>query len=373
MEREGRPNPETYLDTSHFDRIVRRNHAAAFAKSFPDITQAMWKFRLLDEWRQNWAHPQSRPWIFAEIEAPLDGMVGILVALQRNEALEVKAMRRNTSTAQGGDPSSSLTAHSDDAGEPMGLDMWHQLRSYLALDLLVEDIGEAHGDRNMQVTARVSNTTPIGDGQPDVHFSDVTLEVQQAGPRQSIQLGRLQPGHAIEKQFTMLSKELASVEFHVKGALDADRLFLLSRTTGMPLDVVKPLLQQFGQRFAEIQINEPSAKALATVRSLTPNVTLSKAGEIRKKLEETRALIGEKLDALNSLFRDFHLHKQSRLGAHCHEVFLVLQDVDSKVKGIDAAIGQTDAEEVTSAINSLENLQMAVLQVEETMRSLVSK
>lgn len=41
------------------------------------------------------------------------------------------------------------------------------------------------------------------------------------------------------------------------------------------------------------------------------------------------------IEALQELFREFHLNKQSTLGAHCHEVRLFLRELGERIRVVE--------------------------------------
>jgi len=191
------------------------------------------------------------------------------------------------------------------------LALWRELQSYLSVDSSVINTGN---ERDSQTTVKVcvSNTAPVGEGRPDVCFKGIHLSIQSRGGRQSVDLGHMQPGQAIEREFVFSTKELVSVAFEVNGNLEADRFFRLERKAGPPKDVVAPLLQEFKERFRRIGINEPLVEALAAVRTVGPDMTLVAAAQVREDLKRSQGLIAEKEADLQALFRDFHLDKQTR-------------------------------------------------------------
>ena len=51
---------------------------------------------------------------------------------------------------------------------------------------------------------------------------------------------------------------------------------------------------------------------------------------------------------------------------------MLLSQLGSKIQAVDDAIGTTNLEAIKSAVNDLEQLQLSVLQVEETIRRMIN-
>lgn len=376
MEREKRPNLAAYLDSGLFPNIVKRNHAAAFVDALPDIDFALGQFRGIAHMRNEWAHVPPDRLASDKVRATIEAMTSLLISLRCREVLEVDKMTNygpgDLQVTSEASPDAEPELLGDEARNELteaSLGLWRELQSYLALDSATVNAGDG-GHNEILVRVRVSNVAPIGEGRPEVYFREVHLSIVSQGGHKSMGLGRLEPGQAVEREFTFHPKELASVVFEVKGDLDPDRFFRVQRTAGLPTDVVTPLLREFTERFAGIQINEPLIEALAAVRSVGPEITLSDAARVRQDLKQAQSLIAEKEASLQDLFQDFHLNKQTRIGAQSHEVWKLLREVSTRIEAVDAAIGSTDPEAAAKAIRSLEQLQLAIRQVEETTRSM---
>jgi len=376
MEREKRSNLAAYLDSGLFPNVVKRNHAAAFADALPDIDLALGQFRWVAHMRNQWAHVPPEGLASDKVRATVEAMTSLLISLRCREVLEVDKMTNYgpgdlqvTSEASPNAEPGLLGDEEDNELTEAPLELWHELQSYLALDSFVVNAGDGRQNET-PVRVRVSNVAPIGEGRPEVYFREVHLSIVSQRGHQSMGLGRLEPGQSAEREFTFDAKELASVVFEVKGDLDPDSFFRVRRTAGLPNDVVAPLLREFTERFAGIQIIQPLTEALAAVRSVGPDITLSDAARVRQDLSHVQSLISEKEASLQDLFRDFHLNKQTKIGAHSHEVWKLLREVSTRIEAVDTAIGSTDPQGAAEAIRSLEQLQLAIRQVEETTRSM---
>ena len=374
LEREPTTNLSTLLDAPHFGRIVLRNQAAAFGQAFRDVDATISHFRFLTVVRNEWAHipAEGLPW--ARVAAAIQAMKELLLQLRCREVLEIEEMS-NDKPRLSEDSSSEDASDNEDSsnGDELAaghLGLWQELQSYLALDLFVGRSVDVNGPT--VVTVRVSNVAPASEGRPEVYFSSVHLEVLSHQGQRGTDLSSLAPGQSIEREFTFDSKELATVEFQVHGSVDPDRLFRIPRKAGLPVEVVRPILKKFADRFEAIRIWEPVQKVLASIAGVQPNMTLSDASSVRKELEHIHPIIEEKASALQSLFNEFQINNQSALGAQREEVSLFLNELGSRIRAIDNAIGETDSSLIEEAASDLEQLQISVLQLEETIRSLAS-
>ena len=89
-------------------------------------------------------------------------------------------------------------------------------------------------------------------------------------------------------------------------------------------------------------------------------------------MEQANLLIEEKRNALGQLFGEFYLDRESPLGASVREVVLLLEGLETSIRAVDEAIGQTDLEAIENAVIGLEQSQLSVLQVEETIRKMLT-
>lgn len=375
MERERQPDLADYLDSGLFPSVVRRNHSIAFADAFPDVDVALGMLSRIAHTRNEWAHVPPDGLAPGKANAAVEAMTSVLASLRCREALEVNDMIHHSSNEPRDPSDTSLKEKPEPVDEDRQdmlsdspLALWRELQSYLSIDSTVLGAGD-DGDKKTTVMVRVSNMAPVGEGRPDVCFKEVYLSIQGRRGQQSVALGQLSPGQTVEREFSFQSRELVSVVFEVKGDLDAKRFFHLQRKAGIPEDVVAPLLVEFAERFGRIGINEPVVEALKAVQSVGPDMTLAEAGQAREGLKQSQGLIAEREAGLQDLFRDFHLDKETRLGAHCHEVWKLLRDAVTRMEAVDSAIGGTNPEAAQEAVHSLEELQMAILQLEELTRS----
>lgn len=385
----------TFLDAGHFGRIVSWNHAAVFAGIFTEIDYTLRQFRFLAAMRNDWAHipPDGLP--MTRVVAAVQTMHSLLVTLRCREALEIGRLmnQRNLGQPEISSPDtmpfvagSEVDDNDDDdridalAADPLRL--WHALRSYLVTEAFVAPTLPHDGQDNPQgaqvlVTVRVSNVAPASGDRPLILFENVNLEVKPNRPSSGRRgnrpgLGTLEPGQTVEQQFALYDKEVAHFEYRVSGQVDPQRFFGVQQNGTLPIGVVKPILNEFSTRFEAIGIKEPLNQVLASLTVVSPTMTLGEASQIRQELEQAGLLIEEKRNSLGSLFEEFYLDRESSLGARVREVILLLEELEVKIQAVDAAISQTNLEAIKAAVNGLEQLQLSVLQVEETIRTMLT-
>jgi ribosomal protein L19 len=245
--------------------------------------------------------------------------------------------------------------------------IWQELQSYLSLDFTVEHTEEFRtGDHLVDVTITVTNTAPLGDGRPEVVFNGVTLETARATGTRQDNLGRLEPGESVARTTKLMSRQLASVDFRVRGAIDRQLFFTVRRSSGLPSEVTAPLTEEFVMRFRNLDFREPLSAALASVESLSEATRLSQAATIRETLAKIRTAVESKTAALQELFREFHLTEGTQLGKVCLDVFQRLRELSRHVEAVDAAIVGTAPSAIIDAVRGMEQLELAMLQLEET-------
>ena len=283
------------------------------------------------------------------------------------------------------------------------LALWQALQFYLTLHSFVEALDDptrGQTEELVTVIVRVSNVSPTGEDRPEVCFRNITLRssvpsryvalwswfpfssslgnmtLRSSDPPQGIDRCyggvSLEPGESYEGQFVFYTKELVNVEFRVSGDLDIERFFRFRRRGDLPGEVVQPLLKELSERFEAIGIKEPLVRLLELITRVQPTMTLADAAQVREELEQVRSLISEKKESLNHLRGEFHLSRESSLGARCQEVGLLLEGLGAKIHAVDDAIGGTDLDAMKLAANDLEQLQLLLLQLEETIRTMLN-
>ena len=377
---------EQLLDTPHFGRIVERNHAVAFTDAFINVDHILRLFRYLSAKRNEWAHVRGGEWTIPNVMQAVQAMREILVSLRRREALEIHQMFHDSLDRQGNIPEETLIstedslAAVDDDGNAYAADypilgFWRALESYLVIESAVQDATEDNGTVNVLV--RVTNTAPASEGRPDIRFINVRLDVTGAETRQRSRrndpnLGTLDAGQTAERQFTFENKELASVEFRVSGEVDQERLFHFQLTDTLPGEVVNPLLEQLSNQFEAIDIEGTLTSLTGAVARIQPGMTLAEVSSFRQELAKFKPIIAEKREALGTLFEEYHLNRESQLGASFREAILLLNELESeKIGAMDNAIGETDLDRIRSVAHDFEQMQLSTLRTRETIRELM--
>ena len=375
------------LDSPHFGRIITNHHTSVFSDAFPDPVATFKQFQRLTQIRNEWAHVQSIS--MSRVMAMTELMKNILASLRRREALEIDEMNKNITRQPGKltddveveEPTEVIEYPENDympeQPESLPLELWRQLQSYLVLDTIVElpdaEPREDKSNEMAQVTLRISNTSPGSEGWPAVHFRSVELEVR--GRRYYGNRGHVQdlaPGESFQEQFTFYPRELAAVEFHVIGNLDWNRFFDFQWKQRLPGEIVTPILSEFVERFESIQIEEPVAKALDSIGSIDSTMTLADLVSARNELHQIQPIINRKSDALNTLFKEFHLDREIALGSQCYQTMKLLGQLGSKIQSADSAIGDTDLEQIAQAVHDLEQIRLAILRIENTIKEMTS-
>ena len=314
-------------------------------------------------------------------------MKEVLLKLGCLEAVDIAAVLDERNVEQVENPMLeplSPTVRGDDyrdGGTPEELPLqpvtlWHTLQSYLVAESWVEPLEDGSKEiegreRRIQVTVRVSNIAPASEDRPEIHFTNVEMSVPSSRRgAQQVGLGSLSSGETVERQFELFHNEVAQFEYQVSGTVDRARYFRVNTKGGLPSEVVRPVLNEFAERFDSIGIKEPFNGALAAIADVQPTMSLVEAARVRQELGQLQPTIEEKTAAIDTLFREFHLRKDSSLGAHCNQIALLVSDLDSKLQAVDDAIGGTNLDAIAAAVNDLRQLQMSVLRVEETVRKM---
>ncbi len=374
------------LDTSHFARIVQKNHAAAFANAFSNIDRTLKLFSHLSVRRNEWAHVLDGKWKISEIMQSVQAMREILVSLRRREGLEIHQMFGESLELQEGvleEEMNDLEELSQDLEDDIVevrshlSGFWREVRSYLSFESSVlpqePDEVDRRGRKYALVLMRVTNTAPSREGQPDICFREVELRIHSgnSGTRE-INFGGIGPGESREEQVRFPENSLGFISVQVIGQIDHDRLFRIQREDGLPSEVVKPLIEQLSGRLESVAIEEFLDKVVRTAAKIQPAMTLLEVSEVRRELGELRSLSAEKREAIGTLFNDYDISGESSLGVPLREVISLLENLENdKLSSMDSAIGETDLESIRTIASDIENAQIAVLRVRDTIRERV--
>ena len=373
------------LDTTHFPRVVERNHAAAFVNQITNLDYTLRLFSHLSARRNEWAHVQDGQWTVQNIMQSVQAMREILISLRRKEALEIHQMFHDSLDQQVRIPDEALnvpedpTFAADEDEYPLPADyallgFWRTLESYLVVESSVLPASDEENNKGLiRISVRVTNTAPASEGRPHVTFRDVRLALTGLNGRgrgdANTGWHELEPGQTETREFTVAAKGLASIEFQVYGNVDQDRLLRVQHRSSLPQDVVTPLLKQISTQFSGIGIDETLSKIVETVNRIQPDMPFAEVSALRNELKQFKLIITEKREALGSLFGEYHFARESRLGIPFREVILLLEGLEKKkLDGMDAAISRTDMESIRAAAGDIEQLQISVLRARDTIR-----
>ena len=380
---------ELLLDAPHFGSIICR--AASFTVNFNDLSATFRKFQRLNRIRNAWAHVQMDSVSFVRVMQSVETMEDILASLRRREALDIERIKREFSEHSSISPDTmgeppleedDMVGIEDfDSGyasdgrtiEPLAL--WSHLQSYLSLDTIVEP--HAESEDMARIIVQVSNNAPKDRNLPVVQFHEVYVRTLHEGRYSFDRRNRygnvsLAPGEKFEDELTVPVKFLASIEFSYGGSIDQNKLFNFRRRLGLSSETVRPILDEFVVRFESLGIKDLLQVLLDAIASADASMTLQEAAQLRKDLENFQAAVTDKINGISELSREFMLQRESTLGAQCGEVIVFLRELVAKIESLDEAISQTDTELVSQAVNDLEQSQLAIIRLENTIKGIAN-
>ena len=338
--------------------------------------------------RNEWAHVLDGQWTVPNIMQSVQAMREILISLRRREALEIHQMFQDSLDHQVSIPEEVLNVPEDpppateDDNYPLPADyallgFWRTLESYLVVESNVQPArDEEQNEGLVRVLVRVTNTAPASEGRPDITFRKVRLELtgaknlgRRGRERAGVEWDGLRPGQTETSEFIVAAKGLASIELHVDGQVDHDRLLRVQQRNTLPEEVVTPLLEQISIQFEGVGIEEALAKVVETATRLQPEMPFGEVSDLRNELGQLKLLITQKCEALDALFGEYHFTEESPLGSPILEVILLLREMETKKIGeMDRAISRTDMESIRAVARDFEQLQISVLRARETIR-----
>ena len=378
LEREPTADLESRLDSLYFGRIVSRRYAAAFSDLFADARSAFAQFARVARMRNEWAHVQEmQP---AKTMSAIRAMRSALASLRQAEALEVDRLTRDIANeprfaSEDDDMDDRPITDADEAGEDYAVDeissppsgFWQGLHSHLTLDTSVA-IDEEND--NAIITVEVSNTALAGDGLPTVSFNSVQIHAINAEFNRGRYEGNLGPGNSFQAQYVCARRALATASFSVSGHLDINSFFHFQRRGYLPNEIVAPILDEFFERFEALDIKTPFEKALETIRGINPSMTIADLLSARPELERVKSLVANKAQGMDELFRDFQHNNRYSLGKECSEIVGHFKKVARQIQAAENAIGNIDLDTITQVVANLEQIQIAVLRVEDAVRNM---
>ena len=377
LEREPTADLESRLDSLYFGRIVSRRYAAAFSDLFADSRSAFAQFTRVARMRNEWAHVQEmQP---AKTMSAVRAMRSLLASLRQAEALEVDRLTRHlatepTSASEDDDMDDRPITDADDAGEDYAVDeiasassgFWRRLHSHLTLDASVA-IDE---NDNAIITVEVSNTALAGEGMPTVSFNSVQIHAINVKFSSGRYEGNLGPGNSFQAQYVCSRRALATASFSVSGHLDINSFFHFQRRGYLPNEIVAPILDEFFERFEALDIKTPFEKALGTIQGINPSMTIADLLSARPELERVKSLVADKAQGMAELVRDFQLNDRYSLGKECSEIAKYFKQVARQIQAAENAIGSIDLDTISQVAANLEQIQLAVLRVEDAVRNM---
>ncbi len=128
--------------------------------------------------------------------------------------------------------------------------------------------------------------------------------------------------------------------------------------------------QEFVERLESIAVREFVNSILDEIGAPDAAMTLAAIAKARTSIRSHSDQIAVKLDALYQLLREFHLNRDATLGLRIREVGLALGGFGKKLGDLDEAFARTDLAVINAAIRDLKQIQLAVIRVEDTIRTM---
>ena len=380
MERDPERSLESHLDSGDFGRVVSISRAA-FSDVFVDGLAAFNQFRHVARARNEWAHVQDMP--SARVIFAIETMKSVLASLSRGEALEVDKISRNLAgESQDMAANEAMEERFDDGADAPDDDyelddvalptsaLWKQLRSCLSVNTSVT-MGE---NDNALITVNVSNTAVTGEGLPPVWFNSVQIHANNVSERRRNRYANeLGPGQSFSAQYTCPRNALATAGFSVSGNLNMERFFHFSSPGVLPREIVSPILDEFFERFEALDIKDPFEKALDTISAVSPSMTVADLLSVPPELERLKSLVNDKANGMGALFKDFYLNGEHPLVKECSEIAGYFGQVARQIETVENAIGSVDLDTIAQVARNLEQIQLAVLRIEDAVKNMRAK
>ena len=165
---------------------------------------------------------------------------------------------------------------------------------------------------------------------------------------------------------------LVDVDIKVEYQVDGSRLWAFQRSTHLPADVIDPLQKEFVSRLESVGIKDFIDRTLDEIGSPDQSMTIADIARIRGNIQVFKDSSTEKREALGAMTQEFSLNRESTLGGRTREIVLGLVEFEKNLVALDEAIGLTDLALITDAVRNLRQTQLAVLRVEDTIRTMAS-
>ena len=181
------------------------------------------------------------------------------------------------------------------------------------------------------------------------------------------------PGQFYETQYTSDVASLAFVEFGVTSQLDWNSYFRFYKVKTLPSEVAVPLLERFVERFESIGIKAPLATALDSLRTIDPSMTLADLSSARTRLRNIPESIRRVTEQVGEIYSEFHLDQGHSPGRECYEINQLFQQVSEKINAVDNAIGAIDLDAIAQIIHDLEQIQLAIIRLEDAVKDMIAR
>ena len=359
------------LDSRHFGYIIRKNHEAAFLQSFPNSLRAFTQFRQLTTVRNDWAHIQEiSPGRYRQAA---NIMQDILVALNRQEALEVERMSKDAMADSTTETTQEPIEEADLENAPVvtvqpltePVDNWRRLQSYLQVERAVS-IEETDRGRIAKISVNLANTAPESPDWPSVVFRTITLAGAGIDTKS---ISPLRPGETAEANFQVPETRLLSFELSLSAEVDGDELLKFQHHAQLPPDATAPIKKRFAADFEELGVKGFVTEAVETVARANESLSMREMAELRQSARAFSSRADKVLNDLNGVFRAYGIQREDTLGSRMRELNTTLTNFKKTVEEFDQAVGETDADKVQEVQESLKDAQLAVLRVEAELRS----
>lgn len=374
-----------YLDAGHLQRIIARNHSAAFREVFSDYDGAIKRLKDVATARNRWAHPPTGDVSPTDVQAALVSMRRILADARLPEAVEVERLlglleeeqeTRAAVTTVAVNSQSEATMNTEEvfAADALGAGaLWRSLQDFLSLDVAAQTLDPQKGRDRLRLTVRVTNVAPSGSSWPEVVFTNLSLETRGIDGRSSQSsgnLGALEAGKSITREFELDASAAASIEFDLKGQVDADRFLRVGRTSLAPLEFTRPIAMRYLEALEELRVADTLQAALAAIGHLGPHTTLAEVTTLKESMSAIHTHINEKSSRLQQQWQNLRLREHTPLGDHATSVMRFFMNQDKACDELVKAMTSASQEEIALAIKGLKDLQVEAVRLKEGMLDL---
>ena len=147
----------------------------------------------------------------------------------------------------------------------------------------------------------------------------------------------------------------------------------MKRSHGLPADVVRPILDELLASFEALDVKEFLERVLDSIAEIDSNMTMQDAAELRNGLKRFLEEIGEKINGVGDIMRQFLLNNNTRPGSYFSDVVVFLNGLSEKISSLDEAISQTDLDLINQAKHELEQSQLAIMRLENAIKAIAGR